>query len=117
MTNHFAGIDVGASTTKCVIINNSKKIISRYITKSGADFKKSSEISFQKSLKIAKISKKDIPTTQSEKNLLIDIIDIIPGYIENEIYITCGETIEDFEGIEVYNNQVAEMILEITINN
>jgi len=35
----------------------------------------------------------------------------------NEIYITCGETIEDFEGIETYNNQVAEMILEITTNN
>jgi translation elongation factor EF-Tu-like GTPase len=35
----------------------------------------------------------------------------------NEIYITCGETIEGFEGIETYNNQVAEMILEITINN
>ena len=32
----------------------------------------------------------------------------------NHIFITCGETIEGFEDIETYNNQVAEMILEIT---
>ena len=32
----------------------------------------------------------------------------------NDIFITCGETIEGFEDIETYNNQVAEMILEIT---
>ena len=30
------------------------------------------------------------------------------------IFITCGETVEGFEDIEVYNNQVAEMILKIT---
>ena len=33
----------------------------------------------------------------------------------NDTFITCGETIEGFEDIEAYNNQVAEMILEITI--
>ncbi|MFX1308781.1 MAG: GTPase domain-containing protein [Promethearchaeota archaeon] len=32
----------------------------------------------------------------------------------NDTFITCGETIEGFEDIETYNNQVAEMILEIT---
>ncbi|MFX0023320.1 MAG: hypothetical protein ACFE9S_13420 [Candidatus Hermodarchaeota archaeon] len=32
----------------------------------------------------------------------------------NDVFITCGETIEGFEDIETYNNQVAEMILEIT---
>jgi translation elongation factor EF-Tu-like GTPase len=32
----------------------------------------------------------------------------------NETFITCGETIEGFEEIETYNNQVAEMILGIT---
>ncbi|MFW9998551.1 MAG: hypothetical protein ACFE9Q_01440 [Candidatus Hodarchaeota archaeon] len=32
----------------------------------------------------------------------------------NETFITCGETIEGFEDVETYNNQVAEMILEIT---
>jgi len=32
----------------------------------------------------------------------------------NDIFITCGETIEGFADTETYNNQVAEMILEIT---
>jgi len=32
----------------------------------------------------------------------------------NETFITCGETIEGFADVETYNNQVAEMILEIT---
>ncbi|MFX1419697.1 MAG: hypothetical protein ACFE9N_12320 [Promethearchaeota archaeon] len=32
----------------------------------------------------------------------------------NDTFITCGETIEGFEDIETFNNQVAEMILEIT---
>ncbi|NVM37924.1 MAG: hypothetical protein HWN81_20190 [Candidatus Lokiarchaeota archaeon] len=31
-----------------------------------------------------------------------------------DTFITCGETIEEFEDVEIYNNQVAEMILEIT---
>lgn len=35
----------------------------------------------------------------------------------NDTFITCGETIEGFEDIETYNNQVAEMILEITTKN
>jgi len=32
----------------------------------------------------------------------------------NDTFITCGETIEGFADTETYNNQVAEMILEIT---
>ncbi|TFG30495.1 MAG: hypothetical protein EU532_00895 [Promethearchaeota archaeon] len=32
----------------------------------------------------------------------------------NDFFITCGETVEGFEDIESYNNQVAEMILKIT---
>lgn len=32
----------------------------------------------------------------------------------NDVFIVCGETIEGFEGIEEYNNNVAEMILKIT---
>jgi translation elongation factor EF-Tu-like GTPase len=35
----------------------------------------------------------------------------------NDVFITCGETIEGFEDVETYNNQVAEMILEITTKN
>lgn len=32
----------------------------------------------------------------------------------NEVFVTCGETVENFTEIEKYNNHVAEMILEIT---
>jgi translation elongation factor EF-Tu-like GTPase len=32
----------------------------------------------------------------------------------NDTFITCGETIAGFEEVETFNNQVAEMILEIT---
>ncbi|KKM14704.1 hypothetical protein LCGC14_1703430 [marine sediment metagenome] len=32
----------------------------------------------------------------------------------NEIFLTCGETIEGFADIKKFNNRVAEMILEIT---
>ncbi|MFX1571850.1 MAG: hypothetical protein ACFFB0_03800 [Promethearchaeota archaeon] len=32
----------------------------------------------------------------------------------NEFFVTCGETVDNFDEIEKYNNRVAEMILEIT---
>jgi Ni2+-binding GTPase involved in maturation of urease and hydrogenase len=32
----------------------------------------------------------------------------------NETFITCGETVDNFEDVETFNNRVAEMILEIT---
>ena len=35
----------------------------------------------------------------------------------SEFFITCGETVDDFDDVEKYNNRVAEMILEITIKN
>jgi len=31
-----------------------------------------------------------------------------------ELFITCGETVDNFDEVEKYNNRVAEMILEIT---
>ncbi|MFW9937498.1 MAG: hypothetical protein ACFFD5_07595 [Candidatus Thorarchaeota archaeon] len=34
-----------------------------------------------------------------------------------DIFVTCGETVEDFEDIETYNNNVAEMILKITTSH
>ena len=34
-----------------------------------------------------------------------------------DYFITCGETISDFEAVEEYNNNVAEMILEITTSH
>jgi len=32
----------------------------------------------------------------------------------SDYFITCGETVSNFEEVEEYNNHVAEMILEIT---
>jgi len=46
---NFAGIDVGASTTKAVIINDSKEILGHSVINSGADFKAAAERSFKKS--------------------------------------------------------------------
>jgi predicted CoA-substrate-specific enzyme activase len=48
---YFAGIDVGASTTKAVIINDSKEILGHSVISSAADFKAAAEKSFQKSRK------------------------------------------------------------------
>ena len=44
--NHFAGIDVGASTTKAVIIDKNKQILGHSVVFSGANFKTASEKSF-----------------------------------------------------------------------
>ncbi len=35
----------------------------------------------------------------------------------NEIFVTCGETVDNFDGVEEYNNHVAEMILKITTSH
>ncbi len=35
----------------------------------------------------------------------------------SEFFITCGETIDNFDDVEKYNNRVAEMILKITTKN
>lgn len=47
--NCFVGIDVGASTTKAVIIDLKKKILGSAVTNSGADFKAAAERAFRKS--------------------------------------------------------------------
>ncbi len=47
--NYFAGIDVGASTTKSVIIDEKKEILSHAVTNSGADFKAAAERVFKRS--------------------------------------------------------------------
>jgi translation elongation factor EF-Tu-like GTPase len=37
--------------------------------------------------------------------------------IVQDIFVTCGETVENFEEVEKYNNRVAEMILIITTSH
>jgi len=51
---NFVGIDVGASTTKSVIINEKKEILGYAINNSGADFKAAAEQVFDKSQERAK---------------------------------------------------------------
>ncbi len=47
--NYFAGIDVGASTTKAIIIDERKEILGASVTDSGADFKAAAEWAFEDS--------------------------------------------------------------------
>ena len=44
--NYFTGIDVGASTTKAVIIDGKKNVLGHSVKYSGADFKAAAEKSF-----------------------------------------------------------------------
>jgi len=46
--NLFAGIDVGASTTKAIIINEGKEVLGFSVNNSGADFKAASDQAFGK---------------------------------------------------------------------
>ncbi len=46
--SYFAGIDVGASTTKAVIIDEKHEILSYAVNDSGADFKAAAERTFKK---------------------------------------------------------------------
>jgi predicted CoA-substrate-specific enzyme activase len=52
--NNFVGVDVGASTTKAVIIDEKIEIISYSVTNSGADFEAAAEKVFKKSQEKAK---------------------------------------------------------------
>jgi len=77
----------------------------------------------------------DVRFFPSKIYVCINKVDLIEGDIEKELnkikkkienfflkrkieitdyFITCGETIEGFDNIEAYNNQVAEMILKLT---
>ncbi len=52
--NYFAGIDVGASTTKAIIIDEKREILGYSAINSGADFKAAAEKAFKKSQEKAK---------------------------------------------------------------
>lgn len=57
--NNFAGIDVGASTTKAVIINSKREILGHSVKYSGADFKAAAESAFEEARKQAQEKAKD----------------------------------------------------------
>lgn len=45
---YFAGVDVGACTTKAIIINRDKEILGSAVTDSGVDFKRAAEQAFER---------------------------------------------------------------------
>jgi len=57
--SHFAGIDVGASTTKAVVIDKDREILGHSVKDSGADFKVAAERTFEEAKKQAKRKAKD----------------------------------------------------------
>ncbi|TEU04247.1 MAG: ATPase [Candidatus Aminicenantes bacterium] len=57
--NHFAGIDVGASTTKAVIIDKNKEILGHSVMYSGADFKAAAEKTYEEAGKQAQKKAQD----------------------------------------------------------
>ena len=60
INNYFVGIDVGTSYVKAVIIDNNKKIISSYVTRTGTSVVNSSKLAFENVVSNAKISKSAI---------------------------------------------------------
>ncbi len=56
----FAGIDVGASRTKAVIIDEKKQIVGFAVVKSGTDFEASSGLCLKMALDMASLSTEDI---------------------------------------------------------
>ena len=51
---YFTGVDVGASTTNAVIINQDNEALGRSVTDTGADFIGAAESAFNKALAMAK---------------------------------------------------------------
>ncbi|MFH1893841.1 MAG: acyl-CoA dehydratase activase [Candidatus Zixiibacteriota bacterium] len=47
MKNFFAGIDIGASTTKAIIINEKREILGHSVNDSGADFESAADQAFR----------------------------------------------------------------------
>jgi len=59
----YAGVDVGASRTKVVILDNNKNIIGRAVKKSGTDFAATADTCLASALKMAGIQKSGIVNT------------------------------------------------------
>ncbi|MFQ6082076.1 MAG: acyl-CoA dehydratase activase [Candidatus Aminicenantia bacterium] len=57
---YFAGIDIGASATKAVIINEKKEIVGLHVRKSGVDFREAAESAFVKAKELANLTKSEI---------------------------------------------------------
>jgi len=60
MSNYFIGIDIGASTSKAVLIDDSKTILAKCVILSGVDFNKAAEQVCNTVLDEANLTMKDI---------------------------------------------------------
>jgi (R)-2-hydroxyacyl-CoA dehydratese activating ATPase len=56
----FVGVDVGASRTKLVVLDEDKKLIGHTVRKSGTDFTETAEIALQNVLAEARLSRDDL---------------------------------------------------------
>jgi len=56
---YYAGIDVGTSYIKVVIIDNKNKILGSFVDRTGSDLKKSIKVVYENALSSAKISEKN----------------------------------------------------------
>jgi predicted CoA-substrate-specific enzyme activase len=52
----FAGVDVGATATKAVVINADKKILGGFVRRSGADLAGAAAVAFEEAVKQARLS-------------------------------------------------------------
>ena len=57
---YFAGIDIGASATKAVIIDEAKKIVGSHVCRSGADLAGSAQAAYDEALKQAGLKAGDV---------------------------------------------------------
>jgi len=78
--DYFIGIDVGASTTKAILIDQKKKILGHSVLSSGADFQGAAKKAHEKALKMSGVElsknetgvstgygRRNVPFTQSTK--------------------------------------------------
>ena len=56
----FVGIDVGSSRTKAVVLDRDKTLLGFAVRKSGTDFAHSSDLCLKESMRMAKVSEKQI---------------------------------------------------------
>lgn len=63
--SYYAGVDIGSSRTKVVILNDEKHIVGFDVMHSGTDFTNTADLCLKSSLEMAEISKDEIKRTVS----------------------------------------------------
>ncbi|MBN2041535.1 MAG: ATPase [Spirochaetes bacterium] len=63
--SYYAGVDIGSSRTKVVILNNEKEIVGFDVRHSGTDFTNTADLCLKAAVEMEEISKEDIKRTVS----------------------------------------------------